>query len=567
LTNSRRTYSLRGGSRAIRPGRFLSKRPPARAPGFARAAAFSPIAWLVLVAVLAAAPSALAAGSLRGPLADSAAAILGGATARAVWGILAVSLDRGDTLLALDPERRLIPGSNQKLLSNGAFLREVRPATRAWTRLDARGAVGRKGAPGEIRLKGDLILRGCGMPDIVPLLSPGSLGILDSLAYLLRASGLVRFEGTLWVDGALFAPDGYPRGWAAEDLPLGYGAPVNAILANGNAASVVATAEGAVARVTFDPPDTPLTLSGVVAVGGRGEGSWLTVNRDLCGRDVRVLGVVARGQTLRRTVSVPDPDSAAGLLLLGAMRRAGIGVKAGVRLAGRGAEMDPTVLPAWESHAPIDSTRPGSGWPLVTPKVRARVLALATPTARDIVSAVLAYSLNTESEALLRWLDPAPTGKTAERALAVLKQRLASAGIDTLDVSPVDGSGLSPQDLVTPRALVRWLTAMDRDSTPGGSFATLLPTPGARGTLEHRFNGGAPDPPLHAKTGTLTNVSALSGYVATGDGDRVAFSILSNGNYGSTSRARAAEEALVEQITRYRRPVYGPPAPAFGIPR
>jgi len=149
----------------------------------------------------------------------------------------------------------------------------------------------------------------------------------------------------------------------------------------------------------------------------------------------------------------------------------------------------------------------------------------------------------------------------------VLKLRLASAGIDSLDVSAVDGSGLSPQDLVTPRALVRWLTAMERDSTLGAPFSSLLPAPGERGTLEHRFGGAGPDRPLHAKTGTLTNVSALSGYAVTGDGDRVVFSILSNGNSGSTAGARAIEDALVERIARFRRPVYGPPAPVPRVPR
>ncbi|HEY7727261.1 MAG TPA: D-alanyl-D-alanine carboxypeptidase [Candidatus Eisenbacteria bacterium] len=525
---------------------------------------------LASLGLLAAAPGVHAAGPIRGPLADSAAAVLGEAPARATWGILAVSLDRGDTLLALDPERRLIPGSNQKLLTTGAFLREIRPETRVPTVLLARGTATPKARSRGRRLRGDLVLRGSGMPDVVPLLRPGSRGLLDSLAYLMRASGLVRFEGTLWVDGTLFAPGGYPRGWAAEDLPLGYGAPVNAILANGNAASVVASAESAGARVSLDPPDAPLRLEGVVAAGGRGEPSWLSVSRDLCGRSVRVQGVVAPGQTIRRTVSIPDPDSAAGLLFLGAMRRAGIETRANVRMAGMGAPRDPTSgakrRGAAAAAAP-DSGEAEDRWSGVSARVSTEVLSLAAPAAREIVSAVLAYSLNTETEALLRWLDPAPAGKSAEQALAVLKLRLLSAGVDTLDVSSVDGSGLSPQNLVSPRALVRWLTALERDSTLGAPFASLLPAPGAHGTLEHRFNGWAPDSLLHAKTGTLTNVSALSGYALTGDGDRVVFSILSNGNPGSVAAARAAEEALVEQIGRYRRPIFGPLAPPIGIPR
>lgn len=518
---------------------------------------------MALAAVfLAAAPAgpARAAGLLRGPLADSAAVVLSDAPEHATWGILAVSLDRGDTLLSLDPERRLIPGSNQKLLTCGAFLREIRPGTRFWTVLEARGKATRKGARHGVRLSGDLVLRGSGMPDVVSLISPGSAGLLDSLAFLLRASGLERFEGTLWVDGSRFAAEGYPHGWAVEDVPEGYGAPVNAILANGNAASVVATAAGGTVRVTFDPPDTPLTLDGVVTVGGRRDPSWINVTRDPCGRAVHVTGVVGNGLTIRRTVSVPDPDSTAGLWLLGAMRRAGIAVKARVRLAGRGAADDPSRGTSYPPGGP-DPVGGALAWTGVGTRGLHTVLTLESPPAKDIVSAVFAYSLNTESEALLRWLDPAPRGKSSEKALPVLRQRLLAAGIDSLDISLVDGSGLSPQDLVTPRAIVRWLTALERDSTLGVAFSSLLSTPGARGTLEHRFNGEAPDPTLRAKTGTLTNVSALSGFVVTADGDRVVFSILSNGNEGSTAKARLLEEALVTRIERFRRPVYGPPAP------
>ena len=82
------------------------------------------------------------------------------------------------------------------------------------------------------------------MPDVTQILSPGSRGLLDSLAYLLHQGGLERFEGTIWVDGSLFATEPYAPGWAMEDYVYAYGAPVNAVLANGNAATVVATSTG-----------------------------------------------------------------------------------------------------------------------------------------------------------------------------------------------------------------------------------------------------------------------------------------------------------------------------------
>ncbi len=490
-----------------------------------------------------------AASGLRGSLADAAAPLLAAEAGRVSWGILAVSLGRGDTLLALAPERRLEPGSNLKLFTSGAFLQKLGPGARRNTMLYARGRVSRAHGGREIRLSGDLVLRGSGMPDVVPLLSPGSRGLLDSLASLLEASGLRRFKGTVWVDGTLFARTGYPRGWAVEDLPLGYGAPVNAILANGNAATIVATGGPGGAALSLDPPDAPIVLSGSVSLGDSASPGRLSVSRELFSPVVRVSGVAPRGSTVRRSVAVYDPDSTAGLLLMGAMRRAGIEVDAKVRSWASGLR-DAPALPGPPDIALANAAPPVPAWDSVRAREAATLLALPSPPARDVVRAVDAWSLNVESEALLRLLDPVPEGKSPERALRVLRDALVAAGVDSGDVSLVDGSGLSPQNLVTARAVVTWLAALDRVGSPGGRFADVLPTPGTPGTMERRLAAAGPDSTIRAKTGTLTNVSALSGYLTTRGGDRVAFSILSNGNRGTVAPARTVEEALVALLMR-----------------
>ena len=169
-----------------------------------------------------------------------------------------------------------------------------------------------------------------------------------------------------------------------------------------------------------------------------------------------------------------------------------------------------------------------------------------------------AYRLNAETEALLRQLDPASTGKSAGPALRALTASVAGTGVDTLDLSFVDGSGLSPLNLATPRAFVRWLEFLSRDPVLGGIFRGSLAAPGAVGTLQKRFASLPQGVEVHAKSGTLTNVSGLSGYLTTEGGERVAFSILSNGNRSSVSAARAAEEEIVLALSRFHRP------PPFG---
>ena len=100
----------------------------------------------------------------------------------------------------------------------------------------------------------------------------------------------------------------------------------------------------------------------------------------------------------------------------------------------------------------------------------------------------------------------------------------------------VDGSGLSRTNRVTARTIIRLLDYMSRSPTWDGYF-TSLPEAGRSNGLEHRMRNTAAAGRLRAKTGTVRHVSALSGYVESGDGERIAFSIIANG-VPSTARAK-----------------------------
>ena len=512
-------------------------------------------------------PAMARAGALRGLLADSLQAADLAAWGKSDLALLACSLDRGDTLLALHTDRRLIPGSTAKLYGTAAFLRQYGPETRFPTRIGARGKVSLHGKAREAELKGELILRGAGIPDILPLLQPGSRGLLDTLAVLLRAAGLRRFEGTLWVDGTLFAREPYGPGWALEDVPYSYGAPVNAILANGNGATLTATSTPQGIVYALDPPETPLTITGKPAIAEPGRPAGIDFERMPGSTLLRVYGAVPRGGSLRRQVSVPAPDSTAGLFLLGSMRRAGIEVKADVRVM-----TDPEANQDSKSRSAAEA---GAAWPGGDPEAFGSVkkdafrtvASVLSPTAAEVVGVVNAWSLNAEADALSRHLDPAPREKSRGRAVRALQAAIVAAGIDTSDVALVDGSGLSPYDLTTARALVAWLTAIDRDPRVGGPFREGLARPGAPGTLKNRFGGSGGPSSLRGKTGTLTNVSGLSGFLTSPEGERIVFAILSNGNRGSLARAREAEERMVEFLARFHRPPVRAVRPPIGIPR
>jgi D-alanyl-D-alanine carboxypeptidase/D-alanyl-D-alanine-endopeptidase (penicillin-binding protein 4) len=484
--------------------------------------------------------------------------------------LLACSLDRPDTLASLHAAARMIPGSNAKLFTTGSFLRRYGPSYRRNTVVVARGrASGRRGGT-EVQFKGDLALRASGMPDVYQLLSPGSRGLLDSLAYLLRQGGLAKFEGILWIDGSVFAPESYGPGWAHDDFSHAYGAAVNAVLANGNAATLIATATPRGVELALDPPEVPLVLRGRPTLGEPGATPRLDFRRAPGTRVLEVFGVVPRGGMVKKQVAVPDPDSTAGLMFLGAMRRAGIQVEAQTRILSRegastesrGKGLSGIPESAFDSAAGLGTP----GWASVGRERMISVLTLASPTAAEVAGIVNAWSLNPEAEALLRLLDPAPTGKSRERGLAELARIVSEAGVDTFDLSLVDGSGLSPMDLVTARAVVTWLTALDRDPNLGRAFREGLARPGGSGTLKNRFAALDSSAAFRGKTGTLTNVSALSGFLTAAGGERVVFSMLTNGNRSSVAAARDAEERLVAVLARMRRVVQQTPPP-IGIPR
>jgi D-alanyl-D-alanine carboxypeptidase/D-alanyl-D-alanine-endopeptidase (penicillin-binding protein 4) len=122
-----------------------------------------------------------------------------------------------------------------------------------------------------------------------------------------------------------------------------------------------------------------------------------------------------------------------------------------------------------------------------------------------------------------------------EAGMAEMNSFLAEAGIDPAGYNLMDGSGLSRLDLVTPSTVLKLLRYM-YDSPAREKWISLLPVAAQDGTLSSRFGATAAAGRVYAKTGSLSHVSALSGYLQRPDATWVAFSLLVN-NYGGRSAA------------------------------
>ena len=133
--------------------------------------------------------------------------------------------------------------------------------------------------------------------------------------------------------------------------------------------------------------------------------------------------------------------------------------------------------------------------------------------------------------------------------LAVIQDFLVhTVGVDSLDVAPRDGSGLSAYNLVTPRALVRVLQHM-RARTDGDAYRAAMAEPGEEeSTLAERLEGL--EGRVFAKTGSISNVNSLSGYLVRDNGQEVIFSILTNASGLPASQVRQAIDEIVRGLAR-----------------
>lgn len=161
----------------------------------------------------------------------------------------------------------------------------------------------------------------------------------------------------------------------------------------------------------------------------------------------------------------------------------------------------------------------------------------------DLLQPVNKESHNLYAEALFRRLGAGSGGGWAAGSRAVT-DGLVAMGVASADVRVADGSGLSRYDLATPRAIARVLTSMHESE----AFVRSLPVAGVDGTLARRFAQSPLKGRLRAKTGTMSGVSAIAGYMEGTRGRSWVVTITVNGFTGSVRPVQVLQDALLEQV-------------------
>ena len=486
------------------------------------------------IAAAALPPAARAQDNPRGVLAPAIAPLLGGRVWRhATWGALVVSLTRGDTLFSYNADRRFLPASNAKLFTTAAALHYLGPDFRFVTVLFGDGPVQ------DSTLYGNLVLYGTGDPtfgldtaDLAPF--------ADSVV----RTGIRRVRGDMVGDASFLGAELAGPGWSADNLDEPFAAPPSALGAAANRIRVVVEPggrTGAPAQVTVDPPTDYYRFTTTVRTGRPRSRTRIEVRRGPSPGVVTLAGTISpRRRSWTTEVVVRQPALFAAGLLRQLLAARGVTVQGTTRTVSDEAPERSRALLAWTqapAGAPFDGT----------------IALSASPSLGALVTMINHRSDNLSAELVFRSIGRSVdgAGTFASGANAVARFLTDQVGIDPSSVQVSDGSGLSLLDEATPRSLVQ-LLAYERRVPEGDQFFLSLPVAGEG--LRRRMEGTAAEGRLRAKTGTLSDASALTGYVTAAGGEELAFSIIVN-DPPRINRARDVQDRIGVVLAKFRREI------------
>ncbi|HWX55124.1 MAG TPA: D-alanyl-D-alanine carboxypeptidase/D-alanyl-D-alanine-endopeptidase [Verrucomicrobiae bacterium] len=493
--------------------------------------------------------------------------------ARADWGIDVVDLKTGKTIYARNADRLFLPASNAKLLTTSAAMAYLGPNYRFRTTVETTGQIDAAG-----RLDGDLVIVGRGDPNIsgreLPYYlksqsNPPHTQILEDMANQIAQSGLKTVTGDIIGDDTFYAPQRYPDGWAQDDLQWLDGAPISALTFNDNSIFLKvapAAQPGDKALVTFEPQSNYYELDNRIITAPAGTARKVGIHRDPGSRKILLWGVLPQADTgFTEAISIEDPAEFTAEIFRSLLEARGITIagKARARHGDLAQFFDqippqdaapvpspaPDVSACCGTHASSPASPDGSATPPVPQPPQSTILALhmSLPLIEDI-RVINKTSQNLHAELALRLIGAqSEDNNSYEGGIAALQKFLHGAGVTDEEYSFTDGSGLSRRDLITPAAMVRVLLH-DAKQTWGPALEESLPVAGVDGSLTDRFLNTQAMGRVHAKTGTLSHVSALSGYGQTLSGRRFAFSIFCNKINLPSSKAAAAIDQIVRLL-------------------
>ena len=440
--------------------------------------------------------------------------------AGANWGVEIKSLETGRILYQRNAGKMFVPASNMKLVTGTAALETLGPGWRYRTAVVAGGPV-ENGV-----LRGDLVVVGSGDPTIAADFQNGDpLAVFRAWADSLRAHGVTRITGRIVGDDDVFDDRALGRGWAWDDTDAYYSAEIGGLQYNLGVVGIAVTpgsAPGSEGRIRLVPATSYTRFENHTRTVAGAPVAEVEGTREEQGTGIVVAGDVPRDTAEIRTEVAVRNNTAYFVTVLRETLLA-----AGIRVDGAAVDQD--------DIAPAD-----------VPARRGALFVHSSPPLAEILPGFLKPSQNQIGELLLKTMGRALRGQgTAAAGIAVVDSLHRTWGLPARKLAQADGSGLSRYNLIAPELLIALLEHM-RGSANYQTFYAALPVAGVDGTLASRMKGTPLQGNVHAKTGTVTNVRSLSGYMTTAAGEPMVFSMIVNHHTVSSRDAdRLAEAALM----------------------
>ncbi len=444
--------------------------------------------------------------------------------ANAHWGVMIESLTTGEFWYEQNANKMFMPASNEKIPTTASALITLGLDFKFETRLYYDGEII------DSVLMGNLIVSGNGDPTFYTKFYDDPRYPFFSWADTLLKLGIKKIEGDIIGDDNAFDDNGYGGGWTHDGLGSWYSAESGALQFNENYVDLkIIPPSNINDSVTIIPnvESDYFTIINNTIISDTAK-TRINISRPFGANNIIISGTVQVGsRPFERTPSLNNPTLFYVTVLKETIISKGISVT--------GKALDCDEIDNWE----------------LTPEKYKLILSNHSVPLSEILKGLMKRSQNMYAETMVKTMGWSQSGIGSFReGKKVVENVLADFGIPPNTYQYSDGSGLSRYNYISPQQIVKILKGM-RNSEYWETWKELFPIAGIDGTLKRRMKGTKAEGNVIAKTGTISNVRGLSGYLTTSNDEEIVFSFLINGHLLTAKDTELITDSVLSIIAEY----------------
>jgi serine-type D-Ala-D-Ala carboxypeptidase/endopeptidase (penicillin-binding protein 4) len=444
------------------------------------------------------------------------------------WGVVIQSLETGEYLYKRNENKSFMPASNMKIFTTASALVLLGPDFKYTTKLITNGTINNE------VLNGDLIIKGSGDPTFPKKnKNDNPTQLFISWADSLKALGINVIEGNVVGDDSYFDEQNMGSGWCWDDETYWYSAQICGLTFNDNCIDLTISPgeyAGSFANISTTPVTKYVTIINEIKTSVTDSVGEVDYFRKPGTNIIRAFGRYPLKGTQRiESITIDNPTLYTATILKEILESRGI------KVVGEAKDI-----------SDVDITRG-------TTTIFQTLNSTISSSLSEIVKTVNKKSQNLYAEQILKTIGKEIGGIGGiQKASEIIKKLLSNIGVDPDKFLMVDGSGLSRYDLVTPSQIVTLLSYMYHHKY-WKDFYNSFPIAGVDGGLQDRMKGTRAANNVHAKTGYISYVRALSGYLTTKEGEMLVFTMIVNHYTVPTSLANNIQDLVLTRLANFSR--------------